>query len=162
MIQRAVIVLVLAACASPAVVDRRAERDSCELISASGDDLARCLVMKYDWPAESAGPAKFAWQWHLDSLRRDHEAQAATVLAEQQRRQDSLAAAQTRTFWTCIRRFIEAYHGERTDTAHARGNESYLDATVRTCATRFPAADYHSATTEAFIDSLVLIGAPRP
>jgi len=156
------IVAIVAACTSVPVIDRRAERAACELISPSGNELATCLVMKYDWPAESVGPAKFAWQWHLDSLRRDHEAQANAVLAEQRRRADSIEVAQTRAFRVCLQRFIEAYHRSTADTARARGNESYLGASVRTCLSRFPAADYMSTATGAFIDSLILIPVAQP
>ncbi len=60
--------LLLVGCGSAATAhDRGAELAACELISSSGDELARCLVMKYDWPADTAGPAKYAWQGHLVS-----------------------------------------------------------------------------------------------
>jgi len=97
-------------CFSPGP-DRAAQLSSCQLISGDGDALARCLVMKYDWPADTAGPAKLAWQWHLDSIRADHEAQAAAVLAAQLERERQLAeAAQARerhymaidsAYWVC-------------------------------------------------------------
>lgn len=104
-----VILLLLARCTARPAIDRPAELAACHLISKSGDELARCLVMKYSWRAESAGPAKTTWQWHLDSIRRDHEAQVAAVLAQQaeQRRRTANAqmAAQRRkvTRWVdCI------------------------------------------------------------
>lgn len=71
-----------ATCSQPP--DRSSELGSCQLISKSGDELARCLVMKYSWRAESAGPAKMAWQWHLDSIRLEHEKEVLAVLAEQE------------------------------------------------------------------------------
>jgi len=74
----------LIACSQP---DRRAELAACQLISTSGAELARCLVMKYNWGADSAGPAKIAWQWELDSIRLEHEAQAQAVVAKQQERE---------------------------------------------------------------------------
>ncbi len=87
--------LLLVGCGSAATAhDRGAELAACELISSSGDELARCLVMKYDWPADTAGPAKYAWQGHLDSLQRDHEAQAAAVLARVAQEEARAAAAQ--------------------------------------------------------------------
>lgn len=136
--------------------DRSAELAACRLISTSGDDLARCLVMKYDWRAESAGPAKIAWQWQLDSIRLEHETQARVVLEEQQRRQDSVAAAHTWSARRCIYRYVEAYHSGTADTARARRNESYLDATIRICVGRFPRAS--AIFTGVFYDSLALAG----
>jgi len=80
----ATVALFLAACGQS--VDRRAELDACQLISKSGDELARCLIMKYSWRADSAGPAKTRFQWTLDSIRLEHEKQAAAVLAQQKER----------------------------------------------------------------------------
>ncbi len=75
--------------------DRDRELAACRLITQSGDELARCLIMKYNWGADSAGPAKAAWQWTLDSIRAEHEAQAAAVLARQRAIQDSIDAIAT-------------------------------------------------------------------
>lgn len=96
-------IVLLIACTSAPTRDRRAERAACELISASGGELARCLVMKYDWPAESAGEAKYSWQRHLDSLRQAHEDEVASLIAQQDAaraivnaKQDSVRRAATR------------------------------------------------------------------
>lgn len=75
--------VLVVACAGELRSDRAAELAACQLISQSGDKLAECLVMKYSWRAESAGPAKTAWQWQLDSIRRDHDTQAARVAGQQ-------------------------------------------------------------------------------
>lgn len=74
--------------------DRAAELEACRLISKSGDALAECLIMKYSWRADSAGPAKYAWQRHLDSLRLEHEQQVATLIAQQEARDREAARAQ--------------------------------------------------------------------
>jgi len=86
--------LLLAACGSRP--DRRGELAACQLISKSGDELARCLIMKYSWGADSAAPAKATFQWTLDSIRAEHEKQAAIILAQQQARMDSIEAIQRR------------------------------------------------------------------
>lgn len=83
--------LALASCDRP---DRAAELEACQLISKSGDALAECLIMKYSWRADSAGPAKYSWQRHLDSLRREHEQQVATLIAQQAARDREVARAQ--------------------------------------------------------------------
>lgn len=83
--------MMVAACASPPPTHKRAdELASCQLISADGDAVARCLIIKYDWRAESAGPAKMAFQWQLDSIRHEHEMQAQLILDQQLREADSL------------------------------------------------------------------------
>jgi len=64
------ILLLALACGRP---DRARELAACQLISQSGDQLAECLVMKYSWGPDSAGPAKMSWQAHLDSARRERE-----------------------------------------------------------------------------------------
>ena len=76
--------------------DRERELAACELISKSGDALASCLIFKYSWDANTAGPAKMRFQWTLDSIRGEHEQQVAAILAQQQARQDSLDAVQFR------------------------------------------------------------------
>jgi hypothetical protein len=76
-------VLLVIACGSPEAQHGR-ELAACQLISKSGDDLAACLIMKYNWGADSAGPAKTAWQRQLDSIRLEHEAQAVAVLTQQE------------------------------------------------------------------------------
>jgi len=93
-VKAATLVLVVTACGQS--VDRRAELDACRLISKSGDELARCLVMKYSWRAESAGPAKTAFQWELDSIRQAHEAQVAAIIAAQLRDSEAATAARER------------------------------------------------------------------
>jgi len=90
----AAVALFLAACQQS--VDRRAELDACRLISKSGDELARCLVMKYSWHADSAGPAKSAFQWELDSIRQAHQAQVAAIIDAQLRDSEAAAAARER------------------------------------------------------------------
>ncbi len=111
----------LAACTSQPRVDRPAELASCQLISKSGDELARCLVLKYSWRAENAGPAKAQWQWQLDSIRRDHEVQAALVLAAQQLAADSLRRARERR---------DAIAAARKDSL-----ERWIDSTYNDCVT---------------------------
>src|SRR5712664_1928079 len=88
------ILLLAAACGSRP--DRGRELAACQLISKSGDELARCLVMKYSWAADSAGPAKSAFQWELDSIRQAHEAQVAAIIAAQLRDSEAAAAARER------------------------------------------------------------------
>jgi len=85
-----ILLLLTLACGSRS--DRDRELAACRLISQSGDELARCLIMKYSWGADSAGPAKARWQWTLDSIRAEHDAQAAAVLARQRAIQDSTDA----------------------------------------------------------------------
>jgi len=152
------ILLLSIACGSTPAPDRTKELAACQLISKSGDELARCLIMKYSWGADNAAPAKSAWQWQLDSIRLDHERQAAVVFAEEQRRRDSTMVVHTRALRRCVFRFVEAYHRGSADTAIARGNESYLNATVRVCASRFPGARLETVLTPEFADSLVVAG----
>jgi hypothetical protein len=92
--------LFLIGCAGNPRADRTAELAACQLISKSGDELARCLVMKYSWGADSAGPAKYAWQSHLDSLRREHEAQVVALRAAQR----EALGRQARPWAECILR----------------------------------------------------------
>ena len=88
--------LLLAACGSShPPPDRGAELAACRRISTSGDALGRCLLIKYHWGPADAGPAKAAWQRHLDSLRAGPASQAAVVSAEQ-------AAAEVRRWVGCI------------------------------------------------------------
>ena len=104
-----VLLLLVSACGERP--DRQRELAACQLISKSGDELARCLIMKYSWGADSAGPAKTRFQWILDSIRAEHEKQAAAVLTQEQVRLDSIAAVQEarhqkldsidREFWNC-------------------------------------------------------------
>lgn len=61
--------------------DRANELAACQLLSKSGDSLARCLILTYSWRADSATAARGAWQWQLDSLRLLHDSQAAIVVA---------------------------------------------------------------------------------
>ena len=139
--------------------DRQAELAGCQLISKSGDELARCLVMKYSWRAESAGPAKTAWQWQLDSIRLEHEAQAQAVLAEQVSRQRARVAAQNRLFRSCVLQFLRSPNV--IDSVPARGDESPIEAIVRICATRFPDADPLATTNRDYVDSLMIAWAGR-
>jgi len=150
-----VTLLLLIACQSS---DRNAELAACQLISKSGDELAHCLVMKYSWRAESAGPAKTAWQWHLDSIRQEHDAQASAVLAQELAARRWRVTSQTKSFRSCVYRYVLAYNSGASDTARAREDESYLEATVRTCTTRFPDADVYGPLTQGFIDSLIRAG----
>jgi hypothetical protein len=48
--------------------------------------------LKYDWNADSALPAGRQYQWTLDSLRTEHERQAALVQAAQAAQAESLRA----------------------------------------------------------------------
>lgn len=147
--------LLLAACGRP---NHAAELAACQLISRSGDELARCLIMKYSWGAESTAAAKAAWQWQLDSIRAEHDAQALAILVEQEKARRVRVGKQNRAFRTCVYQFVKAYNGGGADTAHARSDESYLEATVRTCSTRFPEADPYGPLTQEFIDSLITAG----
>ncbi len=94
-LRRLTVLLLLAACGSRP--DRQRELAACQLISKSGDELARCLILKYNWGADGAGPAKTNFQWTLDSIRIEHEKQAEAVVAREQARSDSIAAVQHRT-----------------------------------------------------------------
>ena len=89
-----ILLLLTLACGSRP--DRARELAACRLISESGDELARCLIMKYNWSADSAGPAKTTWQWTLDSIHAEHQAQAAAVLVRQRASQDSIDALATK------------------------------------------------------------------
>ncbi len=127
--------LLFTACTSAKVSDRPSELAACQLISKSGDDLARCLVLKYSWRAESAGPAKYVFQRQLDSIEREHEVQAALVLAQEQRREDSIRAVQDArrrrldlidsTFWACYNDYVTA--------AIKTGNEARRDSGRTRC-----------------------------
>jgi len=125
------LMLLIASCGSRH--DHQRELANCQLISKSGDELARCLIMKYNWGADSAGPAKTRFQWTLDSIRIEHEKQAAAVVAREQARLDSIAAVQharQRTadridaeFWNCDGVYFIYFteHGgqERRDSGRA-------------------------------------------
>src|SRR5438270_491788 len=109
----------LAACTSQPRVERPAELAACQLISKSGDELARCLILKYSWRAESAGPAKAAFQWQLDSLQLEHDRQAIAILTQQQREADSVERLR-------VRRSIAA--AARQDSL-----EKWIDSTYGNC-----------------------------
>lgn len=60
----------IAACSqTPPAPDHAAQLAACRRVSIDGDALGRCLFIKYRWAPADAGPAKAAWQRHLDSLR---------------------------------------------------------------------------------------------
>ena len=59
----------LCGCAKRVERDRVQELAACRRISVDGDALGRCLMIKYHWDPATAGPAKTAWQRHLDSLQ---------------------------------------------------------------------------------------------
>lgn len=85
------IALIVGACSPSA--DRRQQLVNCEAIAKSGEDVRSCLILKYDWNADSAVPAGARFQWRMDSLRREHEAQAAAVVAAAAARAESLRIA---------------------------------------------------------------------
>lgn len=135
-----VLVSLLVAVACGPRVDRQSELATCQLISKSGQDLATCLIMKYDWKADSAGPAKTAFQWQLDSIRREHDEQAQAVyLAQLQQQADSL----TRVF------FAAAQEG--------LGNAGYDSATIRRTMAGVRRRGRQPATAEVVGDYLVTI-----
>ena len=82
------------ACSTPPRPDRAQELAACRRISTDGDALGRCLLSKYHWDPASAGPAKAAWQRHLDSLRTGNVA-PETLSTEQ-------ADAQVRRWVACV------------------------------------------------------------
>lgn len=88
MMRATICIAILIGCSSNTRTDRSAELAACQLISESGGALAKCLVMKYSWGADSTRTAMYAWQGHLDSLRRDHEAQVAALIAQQDSARD--------------------------------------------------------------------------
>jgi len=90
------------------------------------------------------------------------EAEAARLVDSMARARGRRVVAQTRSFRSCVYRFVQAYHRGTADTARTRENESYIDASVRTCGERFPDADYESALTPGFIDSLMTAGVSPP
>ena len=146
--------LALVGCRSGPAPNRKAELAACQLISKSGDDLARCLVLKYSWRAESAGPARTAWQWQLDSIRLEHEAQAQAVLDEQASRRRALIVAHNRSFRSCVLQWLRSRNV--VDSVPAGRDESPIDAIVRICAARFPAAEPFAATNREYVDSLMI------
>jgi len=79
----------------PVARDRAQELAACRRISTSGDALGRCLMIKYQWDPASAGPAKAAWQHHIDSLRAGTATPEPTPSAEQD-------AAQVRRWADCV------------------------------------------------------------
>jgi hypothetical protein len=85
----------LSGCAKPIAHDRAQELAACRRISTSGDALGQCLVIKYDWDPAHAGPAKAAWQRHLDSLR-------AGTVASQPTESEEQAAAHARRWAACV------------------------------------------------------------
>lgn len=87
-------IVTIAGCSASRGPDRAQEQRNCESISQSGQQVTQCLVLKYDWNADSAVPAGRRFQWTLDSLRAEHERQAAAVLADQQARAESVLRAQ--------------------------------------------------------------------
>lgn len=86
-------VALFAAC-GPHQVSREQQLENCLVISHSGDELTRCLVMKYDWNGREAFREGEGWQARLDSVGRSlaqaESSRRAAVLAEL-RVEDSLA-----------------------------------------------------------------------
>jgi len=101
--------------------DRAREQQNCESISQTGREASQCLVLKYNWNADSATPAGARFQWMVDSLRLEHERQARIILAAQEARAESLrvreqiAGARRAAPWvSCIL--------DRWKTGHLGGN----------------------------------------
>jgi hypothetical protein len=74
--------------------DRGQQLANCESISKDGDQLRSCLVLKYDWNAESAVPASRRFQSYLDSLTLVHLREVAAIeAAAESAHTDSVRAA---------------------------------------------------------------------
>ncbi len=108
--------------------------------------------MKYSWRAESAGPAKTAWQWQLDSIRLDHEKQAQVIQARQEAQISARVAAQNRSYRSCVVGYLRPNGG----AVQSKGEESPIETIVRVCATRFPDAEPLSQRNLEYLDSLVI------
>jgi hypothetical protein len=79
--------LVVLGCRASA--SRPKQVETCEIISHSGEEVTRCLVIKYDWDGKAALGEGLRWQGHLDSVA----AQLAAVQAEEERRARDSARA---------------------------------------------------------------------
>lgn len=102
MMRATICIAIFIGCSSNTRTDRSAELAACQLISESGDALARCLIMKYSWGADSTSTAKYAWQAHLDSLRREHESQVTTLIAQQRREELEAGAGRAAPWAACV------------------------------------------------------------
>jgi hypothetical protein len=59
----------------------RQQLTNCQAISRSGQELRRCLILKYDWNSDSAVSADYAFQRGLDSLTAEHRRQVEALQA---------------------------------------------------------------------------------
>jgi hypothetical protein len=63
--------------------DRPTQLTNCRAISTDGSALTSCLILKYDWNADSATPAGQRFQRTIDSLLAIQEAKAESLRLEQ-------------------------------------------------------------------------------
>lgn len=84
--------------------DRPTQLTNCSAISNKGSALTSCLILKYDWNADSATPAGQRFQRTVDSLLAIQEAKAESLRVAQAAQNDQANDRRVGPWVGCIAR----------------------------------------------------------